>query len=108
VCLRVSGFKSHLLYDDFTGLKWNDNVEVDSNAEKTYNLMDKVNLIVGVVRKAGYEDFGFTGNMLAQGIDWILSIDDSGSDVECSTDSEHLVTCIECPHCEEKFIYTHE
>ena len=63
--------------DDFTGLKWD-------GSEKTYDLVEKVNLIVDIMKK-DYPDFGLKGSLLAQGEDihdkWMLSIDNNRYEV---------------------------
>lgn len=60
--------------DDFSGLRWDGN-------EKTYCMVDCVNLIIENMRKK-YTDFGLTGELLAQGerIDdrWKLIINREG------------------------------
>lgn len=62
------------LTSDFSGLKWD-------GSEKTYQLTEKVNLIIDEMKK-DYPDFGLTGNLFAQGerIEdrWVLLIDENG------------------------------
>ena len=60
-----------MLTSDSKGLQWD-------GAEKSYDMVDKVNLILHFVRDAGIDDFTFTGSLLAQGEDindrWRLEI----------------------------------
>lgn len=60
------------LLDDLSGLKWN-------GSEKTYDLVEKVNLIIEEMQKE-YSQFGLTGKLIAQGEDiedrWCLKIID--------------------------------
>lgn len=60
--------------DDGDGLEWD-------GSEKTYELVEKVNLVIREMRKA-MPEFGLTGSMLAQGEDvgdvWELVIGPSG------------------------------
>lgn len=62
------------LADRFTGLKWN-------GAEKTYGLVDAVNMIITNMRKE-FPDFSLKGEMLGQGEEaddrWKLIIGDDG------------------------------
>jgi len=86
------------LLDDFTGLKW-------SGAEKTYGMVDGVNLIITEMKKA-YPDFELEGKFLAQGENiedrWELVIENGVAvKKELSLDGKK----IECPHCGEVFIY---
>jgi hypothetical protein len=82
---------------DFDGLKWN-------GMEKTYDLVDKVNLVITNVRKE-IPDFGLTGTMHAQGERfsdrWILAIGKDGfaHKVDIPTPDDMIT----CPHCEEAF-----
>lgn len=86
------------LTDDFTGLKWD-------GSEKTYDLVEKVNLIITMMRK-DYSDFGLSGSLLAQGEDihdkWMLSIDNNGKAIESKIDFK--IDKITCPHCQKDFI----
>lgn len=85
------------LLDDFTGLKWD-------GSEKTYDLVEKVNLIIKRMRKK-YRDFSLYGEMSAQGEDfkdrWILRIvDGEAKRIEIKLNGD----VITCPHCEEEFL----
>lgn len=85
------------LTDDFDGLKWN-------GSEKTYDLVEKVNLLIDNVKKK-YPDFGLSGNLVAQGEDledrWVLSIE-NGKAVERKTAIKGRK--VTCPHCDEEFL----
>jgi hypothetical protein len=45
--------------ENFSGLKWD-------GSEKTYQLADKINLLIDNIKKE-YSDFGLTGTLYAQG-----------------------------------------
>jgi hypothetical protein len=85
------------LTDDFEGVEWD-------GSEKTYDLPEKVNLVVELMRK-DYPDFGLTGSLVAQGEDiedrWILTFD-NGEAVKRDTVIDGDV--IECPDCGHRFI----
>lgn len=87
-----------VLLDDFSGIKW------DDGTEKTYGLVNAVNIITREMRKQ-WPDFKLTGAILAQGdyIDdrWMLSIDDEG----IAHKQEVRITGqkITCPHCNRTF-----
>lgn len=85
------------LLDDFSGLRWD-------GAEKTYELTEKINLIIDEMRKE-YPDFGLEGSLLAQGeeIDdrWMLTIE-NGHAVERKIKIKGKKTT--CPNCGEDFI----
>lgn len=89
------------LADDFTGLEWN-------GSEKTYDLTEKVNLIIDKVREV-YPDFELTGELMAQGEDiedrWKLRIED-GKAVKVKI--QIAGRKCECPYCEEEFILEEE
>lgn len=72
-------------------------------SEKTYDLVEKVNLILSEVRKV-YPDFWLSGELLAQGEEfddrWRLVIED-GIAVRKDIISEWAT--VTCPHCWEKF-----
>lgn len=85
------------LTKDFTGLKWN-------GAEKTYDLVAKVNLVIGKMKEK-YPDFGLTGELTAQGEEvgdiWKLSIENNiAYERKIQFENKKLITC---PHCEEEF-----
>lgn len=84
------------LLDDFTGLEWD-------GAEKTYDLVEKVNLIISEMQKE-YPDFGLTGQLVAQGEDiddrWVLSVVNNVATREEVVMTGEKVTC---PHCGEDF-----
>lgn len=89
------------LLKDFSGLQWD-------GSEKTYQLVEKVNLIITEMKKE-YPDFGLEGKILAQGEDiddrWILSIENGlavekeivivGKDVQCPNCGDHFMLEIE-------------
>jgi NAD-dependent DNA ligase len=85
------------LLDDFSGLKWD-------GAEKTYDLVEKVNLLVKNVQK-DYPDFGLTGMLSAQGEDptdrWVLVMENGKAVERKSVVKGKKVTC---PHCDEEFL----
>jgi len=86
------------LTDNLSGLKWD-------GSEKTYDLVEKVNLIIDMMKK-DYPDFGLNGSLLAQGEDitdrWMLSIDENGKAVQNKIEIKGKK--ITCPHCQENFI----
>jgi len=85
------------LTDDASGLKWD-------GSEKTYDLVEKVNLILHVMREK-WPDFGLTGSLLAQGEDitdrWVLTIGDDGAAKRVPV--EFTGRMVTCPHCSEEF-----
>ena len=85
------------LKDDFSGIGWD-------GSEKTYDLTEKVNLIIDEMRKE-FQNFGFEGIMTAQGEDiedrWTLAIE-KGKAVKREVVIKGQK--IECPHCGETFI----
>lgn len=83
------------LLDDFSGIKWD-------GSEKTYDMVDKVNLITREMRKE-FPEFGFKGHLRAQGEDhddtWILWIGVDGVATENKVPlPEGTVKCPECGH----------
>lgn len=82
--------------DDFSGLKWD-------GSEKTYDLVEKVNLIISEMKK-DFPDFGLEGSLFAQGEDstdrWVLLID-NGIAIEKKVALKGK-KC-KCPNCEEEF-----
>lgn len=85
------------LNDTFSGLKW-------TGAEKTYDLTEKVNLVIKEMQK-DYPDFGLEGELIAdgEGIDdrWVLKVENNKA-----TKQKIVVlgTKIVCPHCGEEFL----
>lgn len=85
------------LLEDFSGIKWN-------GGEKTYDLVEKVNLIIDQMR-IDCPNFGLEGKLMAQGEDiddrWMLLIE-NGRAIE----KKILIsgTKVRCPHCDEEFI----
>lgn len=82
------------LLEDFSGIKWD-------GSEKTYDLVDKVNLIIKQMRK-DYPEFGLEGKLAAQGEDsddrWFLLIQDGKAvkeDIPLATDE---IICPDCGH----------
>jgi NAD-dependent DNA ligase len=89
------------LLDDFSGLKWD-------CSEKTYDLPEKINLLIDNVKKE-YPDFGLSGRLFAQGEEiydrWTLTIE-NGVAVERKTVIKGKK--VSCPHCKEEFIVENE
>jgi len=85
------------LTKDFSGLKWD-------GSEKTYDLTDKVNLIITQMQTE-FPEFGLTGQLIAQGEDiedrWVLSINENGKAV--AKNVEVVGEQVKCPHCGESF-----
>ena|ERR1700753_2318022 len=86
-----------VLLDDFSGLKW------DDCTEKTYDLPEKVNLVIKNMRKE-YPDFGLSGKLSAQGEDsddrWFLNmVDGKAVKEEIPLSSDEIIS----PHCGELF-----
>jgi len=82
------------LTDDLMGVEWD-------GSEKTYDLVEKVNLIIKLMRQE-YPDFELTGEMSAQGeeIDdiWKLKMDSNvaiGVEIHINVDNEkcYIVVC---------------
>jgi hypothetical protein len=84
------------LTKDFSGLQWD-------GSEKTYELVEKVNLLITEMKKE-YPEFGLGGKILAQGEDnedrWILTIENG---IAVSKEIEIVGKDIECPNCGEHF-----
>lgn len=85
------------LLNDFSGLCWD-------GSEKTYDLEDKINLIIDQMR-IEYPDFGLQGKLLAAGEEaedrWWLIVENG---VAIRKDIELTGKKVECPHCGETFI----
>lgn len=86
---------------DGKGIKWN-------GAEKTYDLTEKINLVVGLMKKE-FPEFGLTGSMTAQGED----IDDRWHIITSPPAQDGYVQMqdavmngrdVECPHCKKSFV----
>jgi len=86
--------------DDFSGLRWD-------GAEKTYNMVGLVNMIVSNMRSAVSGEFGFVGEMVAQGEDyddrWTLVCSENGWAARVDVPLTGKVA-VECPRCEEEFL----
>lgn len=86
------------LTKDFSGLKW-------SGAEKTYGMVEIVNVVTAQMRKE-WPDFTLVGSLHAQGEDmedrWVLVMDPEGiaQKQEIVISGERIT----CPICEGKFI----
>lgn len=85
------------LLGDFSGICWD-------GSEKTYDLEQKVNLVIEQMQKE-YPDFGLDGKLRAQGEDiedlwWLTMI----NGVAERKDIELTGRKVECPHCGEHFI----
>tara|TARA_Y100000310_G_C20685685_1_gene818792 strand:+ start:799 stop:1224 length:426 start_codon:yes stop_codon:yes gene_type:complete len=82
-------------YDE-SGLEWD-------GSEKTYDLAEKINLIVKEMKKK-FPDFGLVGEMIVQGQEmddrWLLKIENGiAKETQLITISEK----VKCPHCGEEF-----
>jgi hypothetical protein len=92
-----------ILLDDFSGVQWN------YHTEKTYDLTEKVQLLINLMNKKFNNDFGLVGKLYAQGevFDdrWVLICDDKKV-----TEEKVVITGqkIRCPHCDEYFILEKE
>lgn len=84
--------------EDMMGFQWN-------GAEKTYYLVEIVNLIITEARKR-WPEFGLVGTLMAQGEEigdlWALAIGDDG--FACREEVVMAGKVITCPHCDEKFV----
>lgn len=86
------------LNDDYSGIKWN-------GSEKTYDLADKINLIVKIVRQTWPDFDGFEGQIKARGeygdSDWLILCHEDG------TVYEHKLVLVgdnvTCPSCGHRF-----
>lgn len=94
--LNYNGYLTYVdleFTDDFSGLQW-------SGAEKTYGMVDCVNLIISEARKK-WPEFGLRGSLLAQGKDtedrWTLVIGDDG--LARRVENPSIGQQIKCPHC---------
>lgn len=84
------------LLEDFSGIKWD-------GSEKTYDMVDKINLIINNMKKT-MPEFGLIGKMLAQGEDIddryeILIQDGYAFEKKIQPSGSKIV----CPHCEQSF-----
>lgn len=90
------------LTKDFKGIEWND------ETEKTYELEDKVNLVVDNIKNK-FPEFELEGSLLAQGEDiedrWKLLIE-NGKAVRKEIAVKGIK--IQCPHCDETFFIESE
>lgn len=90
------------LSKDFSGLEWD-------GSEKTYDLVDKVNLLIENMQKK-YPHFGLSGELLAQGEEigdiWRLVIKNNTAE-EVRVDLSHKKK-VTCPHCSEDFFLEEE
>jgi len=84
------------LLPDFSGLRWN-------GAEKTYNMVQIVNFIIGEMIKIK-PSFGLKGKLHAQGEDiediWELVIEQG---IAVKHELKPKGKKVECPHCGESF-----
>ncbi|MFA5154166.1 MAG: hypothetical protein WC554_16570 [Clostridia bacterium] len=87
------------LTKDQSGLKWD-------GSEKTYDLVDKVNLIINEMHK-DFPDFELEGQLTAQGEDmkdrWYLAIENGFA---CKRKT--LVKTVICPECNHEFLVNNE
>lgn len=85
------------LLDDFSGIEWD-------GSEKTYDLVEKINLILSEMKKE-YPDFGLTGELRAQGDEigdiWKLKFDAAGNAIRKDVLMDDSI--ITCPHCNRVF-----
>ena len=85
------------LTKDYSGVEWD-------GSEKTYDLEEKINFIITEMKKE-YSEFGFMGELLAQGEDiedrYLIVIDEDGKAVK--RDVIVQGTVIKCPNCNCKF-----
>lgn len=90
------------LSKDFSGLEWD-------GSEKTYDLVDKVNLLIENMQKK-YPHFGLSGELLAQGEEigdiWRLVVKNNTAE-EVRVDLSHKKK-VTCPHCSEDFFLEEE
>jgi NAD-dependent DNA ligase len=90
------------LTKNFDGLTWN-------GSEKTYDLTEKVNLVIERMQKV-YPGFGLTGELLAQGEEvgdvWRLVMKNNVA-YEVRIDLSHKKK-VTCPHCDEEFFLEEE
>ena len=85
------------LLEDLSGLKWDD-------SEKTYDLVEKVNLVIRETKKE-FPDFGLEGTLLAQGEDisdrWqLVIIDGLATKLEIKLSGKPIC----CPNCGNDFM----
>ena len=84
---------------DFAGIEW------DNETEKTYDLPDKVNVVIRRMR-ATWPGFGLTGQLAAQGEDltdrWALVIGDDG--LARRVDIVLTGQVVACPDCGHTFV----
>lgn len=82
------------------GLRWN-------GSEKTYDLVEKVNLLLRVMHET-WPDFGLKGSLEARGEEygdsWLLEIGDDG--LAYRVEMVTMKTSMECPYCHKKFEVT--
>lgn len=90
------------LNKNFTGIEWD-------GSEKTYDLVDKVNLVIENIKKK-FPEFGLTGELLAQGEEigdvWRLVMYKNVA-YEKRIDLSHKKK-VTCPHCAEEFFLENE
>ena len=85
------------LTEDFSGIQWD-------GSEKTYELAEKINLIISQMKK-DYPEFGLSGSLLAQGEDmndrYSIVIENG-----FAKEKKIIITGkkVKCPHCDEEFI----
>ena len=91
------------LTDDNSGLMWNGD-------EKSYDMLDKIELIIRVMRKINPK-FGLYGSMLAQGeeIDdrYYIYMHKPNVPMMKMAEPTDPETILQCPHCGERFKYGH-
>lgn len=83
--------------EEYVGLQWN-------GAEKTYDLVDKVNLVIREMQKK-FPEFALEGELVAQGENmndrWILKMENNVAVKKSIVITGEIITC---PHCGEKFV----
>ena len=94
--------RTDLTHIDLCFCNEEDGIEWDGS-EKTYDLVDKINLIIKEMRKK-VPDFELEGKMIAQGEDiddrWMIVIEDGFAK---ETQLVVLTEKAKCPHCGEEF-----
>lgn len=98
---RETGYIDLELTSQYDGLQW-------SGAEKTYGMVDAVNVILRVMRET-WPDFGLRGRFDAQGEEigdvWALIADEGGARrIELKLAGQRVT----CPHCDEEFVLNPE
>ncbi len=87
------------LNEDMSGIEW------DDATEKTYDLTEKVNLVIRVMREK-WPEFALSGVLLAQGEDitdrWKMVVTEHGG--AAKVEVQVVGQKVTCPHCDGEFI----